>query len=385
MVTYLRSYPAINELIIKLSSRCNINCSYCYWFKDPLVMSSPKMLLCEVQEALVTKLHSHIIEFNLKKFNITFHGGEPTLFPTGRFNQLCHSIKNISQKTGCFIQLSMQSNGLLIDDIWIELLLKYKVNLGISLDGDQLLHDKNRIDFKGKGTYLKTVNAIKKIQASGIHVYILSVAAPQTNAIEFIQHMVHQLGIKQFDVLIPHLHHDDDDLESIERYFNDLFIVYLNELIELDVEIRILDSFMNKIIASNQEKQSELAYISTVTLLTDGFLETTDDLRGADDLTPSIINIKTSNLQSVCDDPLWQEIYHSSLVLHEKCHACQFKSTCAGGPMATRWSKQNRFNNPSVYCDDLFSILTNATNQLTPLITNAASSLKYLQAEVSTH
>ncbi len=360
-------YPTVNGLIIKLASRCNINCSYCYWFRDPLVMSSPKMILPDVITSLITKLSEHVSRYAMKKFSITFHGGEPTLFPLDRFKSLCRSLKNIEQSTHCKFYLSMQSNGLLIDEKWIEILKKYNVVLGISMDGAQQVHDKYRIDHKGRGTYLKTVAAIKKLRDAGLSVYILSVADPQTGATKFVDHLVNELGIKQFDSLIPCLHHENK-LEPIADYYCDLFDHYIDKLIEQDIGIRTLDRYMKQMVLSAQQQNSGAGYISTVTLLTDGTLEATDDLRGAAGLAPSKINIKTDKLQQVCEDPLWQEIYHSSLNLSEKCLSCEFKDACAGGPMATRWSDKNRFDNPSVYCDDLFKIMTHMKKRLTPHI-----------------
>lgn len=333
-------------------------------------MSSPKTIQADVINALITKLPEHISQYAMKRFSITFHGGEPTLFPLPRFEALCCSLKTIEQATGCQLRLSMQSNGLLINDQWIAVLKKYHIALGISMDGEQQVHDKYRIDHKGRGTYIKTVAAIKRIRNAGLPVYILSVADPNTGATTFVNHLVKQLGIKQFDSLIPCLHHENK-IVSIADYYCDLFDHYMDQLIEQDVSIRTLDKYMKQMLLSSQKQNPGPGYISTVTLLTDGSLEATDDLRGAEGLTPSQINIKTDTLQQVCTNPLWKEIYHSSLNLNKKCLGCEFKNTCAGGPMATRWSDKNRFNNPSVYCDDLFKIMTHMKNRLAPHIDQA--------------
>ena len=31
-------------ILVKLAARCNINCSYCYWFRDKSVYDLPKIL-----------------------------------------------------------------------------------------------------------------------------------------------------------------------------------------------------------------------------------------------------------------------------------------------------------------------------------------------------
>ncbi len=360
------AFPAVNELVIKLASRCNIDCSYCYWFNDPLVKASPKFLKPEVVDVLLVKLLGHIRHHQLQVFFISFHGGEPLLFSKERFKGFCQSIRHIEKKTGCQINLSMQSNGLLIDKDWIILLKKFEINLGISLDGDQHLHDKNRIDAKGRGTYLSTIRAIERIRASGIHVYILSVAAPMCNPHDLLEHFVERLELKDFDILTPHSHYESNPL-TLAQYYCKLFDQYLDVLIEQDVNIRIFDKYMLQIVASEKNPQHDVGYISTVTLLTDGKLEAIDDLRMIDGLTTSSnIYIQTHDLQQVTEDPLWQEIYYSSFKLSQTCEACEFKKICGGGPMVTRWSEKNRFNNPSVYCEDFQIIISHIKHRLRP-------------------
>lgn len=170
----------------------------------------------------------------------------------------------------------MQSNALLIDDHWISRLKKYQVKLGVSLDGNKQLHDKYRIDNKGRGTYPKTIKAIQAIKSSGLEVYILSVANPDTNPDELINHFVYELGFKKFDVLSPHLHHHDE-VPSLAKLYCQLYDRYQDKLIEEDVEIRILDGFISQLIGATSSTQG-YGFISTMTLWTDGNLEAIADL-----------------------------------------------------------------------------------------------------------
>src|SRR5215467_4902177 len=62
-------------ILLKLAARCNINCSYCYWFRDKSVYDLPKILTAEVEECLIEKLLCHIQAYQLPSFSILFHGG----------------------------------------------------------------------------------------------------------------------------------------------------------------------------------------------------------------------------------------------------------------------------------------------------------------------
>ena len=50
----------IAQLLIKVASRCNIDCSYCYWFRDAAVYSKPKLMSAEVLQQLLRRIEEHI-------------------------------------------------------------------------------------------------------------------------------------------------------------------------------------------------------------------------------------------------------------------------------------------------------------------------------------
>ncbi|TQV77284.1 radical SAM protein [Aliikangiella marina] len=357
-------YPVVNEFIIKLASRCNIRCTYCYWFEDPLVLQSPKIISDKHIDLFLEKLRQHLLEYQLNKISIAFHGGEPTLYPLEKFNRLCESLIAIQAETGCELKLSMQTNALLLDKAWLASIKQFKVLLGVSLDGSQLVHDQYRIDHKGRGTFERTINQIRRIKRHGIPVYLLSVASPEVSPVEQIDLFVNKLQVYNFDVLIPHLHYGHKEL-SIADYYCRLFDEYLDKYLDLGVNIRLLDGMMCQLVGGKSSIQG-YGFISTVTLLTDGHLEATDDLRMIENLPISKIHIETHQLQQVTEDPLWQAVYSNSINLVQKCQDCEFKKICGSGPLVTRWSDANGFANPSVFCKDFETIINHIKQRLMP-------------------
>ena len=88
-------------VLVKLASRCNINCTYCYWFRDAEVYEKPAVLTPEAEAAFCLRLEEHIREFDLPAFLLVFHGGEPLLFPKRRFDTLMKKLRAIAERTGC--------------------------------------------------------------------------------------------------------------------------------------------------------------------------------------------------------------------------------------------------------------------------------------------
>ena len=58
---------------------------------------------------------------------------------------------------------------------------------------------------------------------------------------------------------------------------------------------------------------------------------------------------------TVRNEPLWKAARDASINLCEKCRHCKFMTACGGGYLPHRFSKENGYNNPSVYCDDLYA------------------------------
>ena len=91
----------------------------------------------------------------------------------------------------------------------------------------------------------------------------------------------------------------------------------------------------------------------------DGEIEAMDYLHSlGDHFTKSNLNILNDEIIDITHDPLWREVYESSVKLCTKCLQCRFKELCGGGHVGSRWSNANHFDNPSVYCDSLYDILS---------------------------
>ena len=69
----------ISQLLVKVAARCNIDCSYCYWFRDAAVYDKPKLMSADVLHRLLQRIEEHVAKHSLIDFPIILHGGEPLL------------------------------------------------------------------------------------------------------------------------------------------------------------------------------------------------------------------------------------------------------------------------------------------------------------------
>jgi uncharacterized protein len=74
-----------------------------------------------------------------------------------------------------------------------------------------------------------------------------------------------------------------------------------------------------------------------------------------DGFTHTTFNIFEHAIDDVRQEPRWQAARDASINLCEKCRQCKFMNACGGGYLPHRFSKHNGYDNPSVYCDDLYA------------------------------
>ena len=115
-------------IILNLASNlCNMQCLYCYehnFSKYNKINNLTYAKLDEVKEYLSQfKEYPNIL--------ILFHGGEPLLFGKDNLENIFYFIKNNFRNK---YRIQVQTNGTLIDNDFIEIFLKYGVEVSISLD-----------------------------------------------------------------------------------------------------------------------------------------------------------------------------------------------------------------------------------------------------------
>lgn len=349
--------PVFDYLLLKLASRCNLDCTYCYWFRDPTVREQPPVLTPETERALCRELERHVERYELPAFTVLFHGGEPLLFGKARFVALLDELVEIGRRTDCRINASITTNGALVDEEWARLFRIYGVDVTVSVDGPPDVHDRNRVDHYGEGSYDRVRRGIEHLQAQSIDPFLLAVCDPASDPRALCEHFVDEIGVTRFDVLVPDATHADAP-PSIADYYRRLFDCWYDTYADRDVSIRYLEALLEAVLGGTPQCEA-IGYgpIQLVTMLTDGRLEPLDVLRiaGAGS-TRTGVSIHTHSLQDVADDPVWRAAYEASLTLAEACQRCPHQRACGGGYLPHRWSPAAGYDNPSVYCDDLLAL-----------------------------
>jgi uncharacterized protein len=356
---------AISQLLVKVATRCNIDCSYCYWFRDAAVYEKPKLMSGEVLDRLLQRIEEHVSQYALADFPIVLHGGEPLLWGVENFRRMAEACTRISSRTGCEIPIAVTTNGVLIDDDWLDCFESQRISVAISLDGPAHIHDIHRRTFQGTGTHAAVERAARMLVSRDIGVSALAVCNPSYEAKQYVDFFA-DCGITYYDIMIPDATVDEKPA-SIASFYNSLFDSWLEaNRSKRSVEIRIISDMISALLGNNSPTEGVgHKPIELCTVMTDGSVEAHDVLRIAGDgFTKTKFNIFEHAIDQVRNEPRWIAAREASIKLCDKCRQCTFMNACGGGYLPHRYSSKNGYDNPSVYCDDLYSMFENMQSVL---------------------
>lgn len=130
-------FTEIEALIVKVTHRCNLDCSYCY---EDITKTGNDMEL-SVFKKLVDKVLSST---NKKSVQFIFHGGEPTLVNDSWYAEAIPYALDIAKQFCKQVTFGLQSNLVRLTKEKIELFKKFKISVGVSIDGPSNMQESMR-------------------------------------------------------------------------------------------------------------------------------------------------------------------------------------------------------------------------------------------------
>lgn len=160
-------------LMIKpASSLCNLRCSYCFY--EDVALNRQVKSYGMMSEETIEIIVKRAFETEAKLISFAFQGGEPSLASDSFYEKFLAYVKAYNTY-GAQVKYSFQTNGFVLSDALIGMFAKEKFLLGVSLDGPREIHDLNRKDANGKGSFKAIMKNIDKLNEAKVDYNILSV------------------------------------------------------------------------------------------------------------------------------------------------------------------------------------------------------------------
>lgn len=364
-----QNFLPFETFLWKISSRCNLNCKYCYVYNsvDSLWRQQPPLMSEVVARQTAIRMREHCEKHGLSNVSVNFHGGEPLLGNTRHLQQLINIIDETFFGSGIDIDLGIQSNGTLFTPEIGDLLLKRNASIGISLDGPPSINDINRIDRLGRPSTALLEQKLALLTSPPYN-YIFSgflcVINTEVNPIEVIEYLL-SYSPENIDFLLPLNNHDrrppgkekDIDTTNYADWLIQAFDYWFSR--NTNTRIRLFESIIRLIWSQSSLVESiGLDPVTLIVIETNGSIEAVDALKTTfEGATKLDYNIFDHDFDTVAQNIAVRSRQLGAASLCQKCQECPVVEMCGGGYLPHRYSRERGFNNPSVYCSDLQKLI----------------------------
>jgi len=208
-----RNY-SISELKVLLTDRCNLSCTYC-----PVIKGNNELVVSSVVDGI-----NDFLAVCGRPAQISFSGGEPLLI----FSSLADIVERFSCQN---IRFTLVTNGTIAAQNIISFLKSHRFEIKISIDGNPVSHNRNRILVE-KGSFSLVRKGLMRYMKGGYPVKTNMVFTP-SNVLSLVDNLkyISNMGVSHINIQpdIIGLWHDDAlrdasvAFEEFIKYYISLF------------------------------------------------------------------------------------------------------------------------------------------------------------------
>ncbi|WP_433051730.1 FxsB family cyclophane-forming radical SAM/SPASM peptide maturase [Dactylosporangium sp. CS-033363] len=364
----------IGQVLLKIHSRCNLSCDYCYVYThvDQTWRNQPNVMPDHVVEQAARRIAEHAEIHDLKLVTVILHGGEPLLAGKAMIRRTVETVRSrVRPQTS--ISWHLQTNGLLLDDEFLRLFEECGIRIGVSLDGGQEQNDRRRVFANGRGSYTAVASALHRLAARpDRYGGILCTIHLDNDPLDVYRELL-SFAPPRIDFLLPHGNWTTPppgrDPGTPDTPYADWLIPIFDEWFGAPAQptgIRLFESILDLLLGGSSS--SEAIGLDPVDLLiveTDGSIEQGDALKTTEPgMAATGLHIRTASFDDALAQPGFQARQGGLAGLPATCRACPVVSVCGGGLQAHRYRAENGFDNPSVYCPDLMKLIRHAYGRM---------------------
>jgi uncharacterized protein len=374
------------QFILKVHSRCNLSCTYCYVYRmaDSGWRSQPTVMARETIAAAARRIAEHAVEHGLPIVRVVLHGGEPLLVGKEFFGHLATTFR-AAMPPGVTVQLSTQTNAVLLTEDYLRTFLDHDIRVGVSLDGTRAAHDRNRVYANGRGSYDDVAGAVRLLASPPYRRLfggLLCTIDLDTDPVATYEELL-AFNPPAVDLLLPHGNWSAPppgrDGTSDAAPYADWLITLFDKWYSTPgrpVDVRLFQEIIYLILGgASQTEAVGLTPSCLLVIETDGSIEQVDTLKSA------YQGAAATGLH-VAEHPLSAALHHPSIVarqlgmeaLADECRRCGVVRVCGGGYYPHRYRQGSGFRNPSVYCPDLMRLVLHVQARLRADLENLRAS-----------
>jgi uncharacterized protein len=371
---YAQPEARFSAALLKVASRCNLNCDYCYVYQhaDQSWRGQPKLIDDETVHQFGVRLDEYVAALELERFSVIFHGGEPLLYSAAGLARIAATVQELVRPT-CHLDFSLQTNGVLLTDGALSTLAQAGISISLSLDGPRDVHDRHRLNHAGESTFDATLAALERLRAAAPGVFagviaVIDATVPPRELFEFFA----PLDLPRVDFLLPDATHAAPPAGRMEdeglyrRWLEEAFELWFREYPNLP--IRWFDAVLgSRLGVPSPTDVMGFGNVSLIVVETDGSYTDHDVFKITGDngarLGASVFDAPFADLAR--STKLREHGHRLTFEgLAAECRTCPVVEACGGGCVMHRSHPERGLEAPTVYCGEMFGLLSAATRLL---------------------
>jgi uncharacterized protein len=355
------------EFIIKIHSRCDLACDYCYMFEmaDQSWRDQPRKMSFEIADRTAARIGEHARSHRIPNVGLVLHGGEPLLAGHDLISHLVTAVRRAAG-TSVTVDVSVQTNAVGLDDSYLEMFGELGIRVGVSLDGTPEAHDRHRRFASGRGSSAAVITALRLLTGDRFrHLFsgLLCTIDIRNDPIGTYEALT-AFGPPRIDFLLPHGTWASPPPGRMPGgtdtpYADWLITIFDRWYPAPRTRIRLFDEIMQLILG--RTSASEIVGLAPSRLLvieTDGAIEQGDTLKIAYHGAPETgLHVERNRFDDALMLPGVAARQIGERGLCAECRSCHIRRICGGGLYAHRYRVGTGFANSSVYCPDLIRLI----------------------------
>ncbi|MGH3403030.1 MAG: FxsB family cyclophane-forming radical SAM/SPASM peptide maturase [Streptosporangiaceae bacterium] len=356
-----------NQFILKVNSRCNLSCSYCYVYEmaDKAWQDMPKRMSKAIGAKAVKRIAEHAKKHGLDLVQVILHGGEPLLAGA---EWLAELVGSLHEHVPAHVSVSVQTNGTLLSRPMLETLKRLRVSIGVSLDGDAEATNRHRRYANGRNSFGAVADGLRLLQSAEFadcYSGLLCTIDTSNDPVATYEALL-EFRPPAIDLLLPHANWSSPPPGS---GYGDWLISIFDRWYSAprqETEIRLFRELIQLILGQSGATEGLGLLPSTLIVVdTDGSIKQLDSLSssysGASDTG---LHVLSGSFDDALEHPTTVARQIGTTALSSRCLDCQVMEICGGGLYPHRYRQGVGFRNPSVYCNDLFGLIAHIRSRV---------------------
>ena len=356
-----------SQFILKIHSRCNLSCTYCYVYEmaDRGWPNLPKRMDPAIVQTVVERIGEHARVHDLPSVDVILHGGEPLLAGTEWLTGLARSLH---AAVPAQVNIGVQTNGTLLRPHMLQTLKKLGISVGVSLDGDAEATARHRLYPSGRSSFDDVADGLRLLGSPGfrdIYSGILCTIDVQNDPVATYEALL-TFRPPAVDLLLPHANwscpppgtgYADWLIAVFERWYS---------AAEQETRIRLFSELVQLVLGNPGAVEGlGLAPSTLIVVDTDGSIKQLDSLSSTyESAAETGLHVSTDAFDAALDHPTTVARQIGADALPGQCRSCPILRICGGGLYPHRYRSGAGFRHPSVYCDDLTRLIAHVADRV---------------------